>query len=329
MAIVPRDQRGFVLRIAPSTIDRLEEALRVDQLIIGWSEAEGLLDAALSPEEFRSRLGRVYYPNEKSKRRAGAAAGNMWRFIREMQAGDLVVVPRGPEFYVARVAGPAVYLADHRESDTAYRRPVEWLNGKRGIPRHAVRAALQSRLKIQGTSVDATDLLLEIREYANWKPIAEPTFESDVIAAMVARLLNEIRTGRIENFGFERLLRSVLLGLGAKDVKILPRQLDKGADLVASFRIASAFDLTVAVQAKHFQPEPAAGPEVIDQLARGMEAESADLGIAITSGTFSPDAHKRAEQLYDSDGLRIELVDGEQLASLIIENGLVGKLSAK
>lgn len=54
----------------------------------------------------------------------------MWRFIREMNVGDLVVVPHGSEFYVAEVSGPAMYDESKVEEDTAYRRNVKWLNDK-------------------------------------------------------------------------------------------------------------------------------------------------------------------------------------------------------
>ena len=319
-------QRAFVLRIAPGKVDRVQQALDADQLIIGWSNAEGLLDPALSWSDFRSRLRATYYEHDKSGHRAGSAAGNMWRFIREMHAGDLVVVPWHSKFFVARVTGAAVYLPDERASDTAYRRPVEWLNGKQGIPRRVARAALQSRLKTQTSCVDATDLIAEISEYADWGCEVQPTFEADVVKGLTAKLLKEIRTGRIENYGFENLLSSVFRGLGAKEVRIVPRQSDKGADLIATFQIAGTFDIKVAVQAKHFQPKPPIRADVINKLAQGMEAEEADLGIVATSGTFSPEAEDRATRLREDEGLRIELLDGEQLAAIIIENGLVRSL---
>src|SRR5439155_11221457 len=97
----------------------------------------------------------------------------------------------------------------------------------------------------------------------------------------------ELRSGRIENFGFERLIQTVLRGLGASEVRIVPRSEDKGADLVAVFRVAGAFQQRVAVQAKHWQPEPPVGRDVVEQLIRGIEAEAANLGMVITSGSIS------------------------------------------
>jgi len=56
---------------------------------------------------------------------------------------------------------------------------------------------------------------------------------------------------------------------------------------VATFMVAETFPLVVAVQAKHWQPEPLVERDVIDQLVSGMKTESTDLGMVITTGAFS------------------------------------------
>jgi restriction endonuclease Mrr len=139
---------------------------------------------------------------------------------------------------------------------------------------------------------------------------------------LAREVLNELHGGRIESFGFERLIQTVLLGLGAEEARIVPRNEDKGADLVATFRVAGAFQQRIAVQAKHWQPEPPVGREVVDQLIRGIEAEAANLGMVVTSGSISDEAYQAAEQYFEEKGIRIELVDGEQFAKLIVEHGI-------
>src|SRR5208337_4047730 len=106
------NQQAFVLRIAPSGNDKVPEALTENQIIIGWAEAEGLLDTNLTWEQFREIIGDKYYKGEETLRRAGRSAGHMWCFIREMNKGDLVVVPHGAEFYIAEIEDSAIYLAD-------------------------------------------------------------------------------------------------------------------------------------------------------------------------------------------------------------------------
>lgn len=317
------DQAAFVLRIAPGGVDKVPEALSADQVIIGWAEADGLLDPALSWEEFREIIRKAYYSGEPTLRKAGAAAGHMWRFIRDMKPGDLVVVPYGADFFVAEIGGPATCDPSKVEDDSAYRRSVRWLNGKKPIPRQAARSALISRMKTQGTCADATDLVGEIRDCLTLASRGDsPTFQSDLQTRLVREALAELRSGRIDSFGFERLIQTVLRGLGANEVRIVPRSEDKGADLVAVFRVAGAFQQRVAVQAKHWQPEPPVGRDVVEQLIRGIEAEAANLGMVITSGSISDEAFQMAEQYFEDKGIRIELVDGEQFAKLIVEHGI-------
>ena len=144
----------------------------------------------------------------------------MWRFIRDMKIGDLVVVPHGSEFYVGEVAGPAFYDENKVDEDSAYRRPVKWLNGKRPIPRAVAKSALLSRMKTRGTSADATDLVEEIEEIKDWgertKSGTEPSFKTDLQSRLVEGTLHELRSGRMESYGFEKLIETVLHGLGPK-----------------------------------------------------------------------------------------------------------------
>lgn len=317
------ERQAFILRISPSGDDRVPDALDSNQLIIGWADAEGLLDSELDWERFREVVRTAYYAKEPNLRSAGAAAGHMWRFIRGMKVGDLVVVPHWSDFYVAEVTGPAFYDESRKEDDTAYRRPVNWLNGKRQISRGLGRSALISRMKTRGTCAYGTDLLDEIIECLNAaKSGAKPSFESDLQARLMRETLDELRSGRMESYGFERLIEAILVGLGAKATRIVPRGEDKGADIVATFRVAGVFTQVVAVQAKHWQPDPPVSKEVVEQLIRGIEAEEANLGMVITSGIIGQDATEKAKTYTEEKGIPIELVDGEQFAKLIVERGI-------
>lgn len=314
---------AYVLRISPSGIDRVPEALEDDEIIIGWSDAEGLLDPALQWGEFRQILTERYYAGENSLRRAGRAGGEMWRFIRDMRPGDLVVVPHGPSFYVAEISGGAYHRPDKQPEDTAYRRPVTWLNNKEPIPRTYARSALISRMKIRGTSAFAGDLAESIREAVEgFQSGQEPDFAEELRAQLVVTALKELRQGRIESFGFEHLIKDLLIKLGASDAWVVGRSVDKGADVLATFRFLDAFQMVVAVQAKHWRPDPPLTGSEVQQLIGGMEAEDADLGLVITTGTFSDDATETAEAFGNESGKRIELVDGEQFAKMLIEHGV-------
>lgn len=317
-------QQAFVLRMSPSGNDKVPEGLQSDQIIIGWAQAPELLNSDLSWSDFREVVRKQYYADEENLRKAGNAAGHMWRFVREMKKGDLVVVPHGGEFYVAEILEEsATHDPEKVDDDTAFRRRVGWLNDKKAIPRTIAKSALISRMKTQGTCSYASDLLDAVRDALTVAAQDQtPTFQNDLQNRLIADTLDEIRSGRMESFGFERLIQTVLSGLGARDTRIVARSQDKGADILATFQVAGAFQQTVAVQAKHWQPSPPVGRDVVEQLIRGIEAESADLGMVVTSGTISDEATETAERYFDEKGIKIELVDGEQFAKLIVEHGI-------
>jgi len=318
------NRSAFIYRVRPGGIDRLDEALQTNQLITGWAKAEGLLDSSLTWGDFREVIRRVYYTDHESLRRAGAAAGHLWRFIREMKPGDLVVVPHGDKFYVAEVTGDAVYDSSKVSEDSAYRRPVRWRNDKKPIPRSLARAALQVRMKVHGTSARSSDLLNEIEEVLELAEKDEhPTFQSELHSRLVKDTLKEIRTGRINDRDFESLVASLLIRLGASNAKIVSRKEDKGADILAEFRVARIFSLLIAVQAKHWWGDAPVSAKVVEQLIRGIEAENANLGIIITSGRISDEAFKIAGQYLEDTGIQIEFIDGKELAKLIIEYGIL------
>ena len=319
------NQQAFVLRIAPGGVDHVEEALEKDHLIIGWAYAEGLLGETLEWDAFREIVRKKYYAKDDNLRKVGNATGHLWRFIREMEKDDLVVVPHGSSFYVGRVTGAAFYDKSKVDDDSAYRRPVEWLNGKKPIPRKHAKSALVSRMKIRGTCADATDLVEQIKGCVDIVETGKaPSFENDLESILADKTLEELRSGRMEERGFEKLIETVLGGLGAVKTRIVPRIEDVGIDIYATFLVAGIFQQEVGVQAKHFQPDPPVSAEVVDELIRGIERGGVQvtLGMVITSGTFSDGAIARVEEYGDEKGVPIELVDGEQFAKLIVEHGL-------
>lgn len=316
--------RAFVLRMAPGGVDWLPHALDADQISIGWGKARELMDFTLDYRQFRDVVKGYYDPGASSYQKSGSIAGMLSMFLRDMSVGDYVVVPHeGQAFYVATVTGDPVYLPDKVEEHTAFRRPVQWQNGKKPIPRRNARAALQSRMKDRHTCSDATDLVEEIRDAVESAVGgAHQSFGSDLRTRLIEQAKAEITAGRMDSYGFENLVATVLRSLGASDARVVARSLDKGVDIIATFALADTFQIRLAVQAKHFRPEPPVGAGVIDQLALGMGAEQINLGWVATSGTFSEEAVVRKAAVEEERGILIELVDGDQLAAMIVEGGL-------
>ena len=136
--------------------------LRENEVMIGWSKAEGLLNETLTREEFREKIHKQYFPKDENKRRSGQIAGDLWRFIREISIGNYVIVPTKEGFYIGRVTGPAYYDEMRIFNDTAYRRKVEWLNNGNPVPLEKTVPEVQRRLKTLQTVIETTDLYQEI-----------------------------------------------------------------------------------------------------------------------------------------------------------------------
>ena len=315
------NKNAFMLRM--NFKDDINLIDKYDDLIIGWSGAEGLLDDDLSKKEIREILYQRYYNEDDNYRGAGQDAGCMWRFIRKMEEGDYVVVPHEnkSEFYIAEVAGPAEYKEEFVEEGTAYRRKANWLNDKKPIKREYARAALQSRMKPRQTCVNANDLIEEIEEVLNRIEDKEkPEFTNDLRENLIKKINEELYKGVLDNYKFEELLKNLLISLGGKNVEIVPRSKDLGADIVADFSIANTFNYKLAVQAKHYDPNrKPVSKKVIDELCEGMDAENASIGWVVTSGLFSEEAIEYSQEI---EGYQIDLIDGVQLATIIVEEGI-------
>ena len=179
-------------------------------------------------------------------------------------------------------------------------------------------------MKIRGSSARAWDLVEHIEECIELaKQDKKPSFAADLRSKLVKRTLDELHTGRIENFGFEYIVKDVLDGLGAFESEIVPRKKDQGVDICATFQ-AAGFDQYVCVQAKHYKKDPPIGSDVVYELIRGIEEwrDPVAMGMVITSGTFNDEAEKVAEKYEKDNDLPIKLLDGDWLAGCIVDLGL-------
>lgn len=317
------DTQALVLRVSPEGDNILEHCLANDRIAIGWPGVCQLLDDTLQWQAFRDAIHQRFYSDADSMRRAGSAGGHLWRFLRTLEPGDLVVVPAPwGEFYVCEVTGapqpgdlPAV----------GFWRPVRWLNDKQPIPRSIAHSVLQSRMKVYGSTATADDLVPDIQSVVEeagrvrkGEPV--PTFESDLRAALVDATHEHLRKGRVESYKFEHVVHQVLQNLGATEGSITARPLDKGDDIVAVVSPLGLFELTLVVQVKHYyQLERPLGPHVVEELLRGMDERGADLGLIVTVGTIGEDTRARVNKEVDA-GRRITLMDGRELAELYLDH---------
>ena len=179
-----------------------------------------MLVCDLPLDDFREIVREHCYPDDEKLRRVDQAVGKLWQFIRDMKEEDLVAVPSGQGFYVARVSGPATHDELQVENGTACCRQVEWLNNGQSIPRIFAKFELISRMKSKGTSANAGGLVGDIKDCLTLAGSGdEPSFITDLQNDLKNVTLESLRCSHMNYRRFEELIETVLRRLGAVDTR--------------------------------------------------------------------------------------------------------------
>ena len=120
----------------------------------------------------------------------------------------------------------------------------------------------------------------------------------------------------MDPFGFERLAQRVLRECGFTQVEVTKKTGDGGIDGTGKLRINGIFSFNVAFQCKRYKGQVGAA-EIRD--FRGSLTTDIEKGVLITTGTFSKAAKEEAA---NPGKQQIDLIDGEDLISKIIEFGI-------
>jgi restriction system protein len=143
--------------------------------------------------------------------------------------------------------------------------------------------------------------------------------QASLAALLSAELLAKVRA--LSPAAFEKLVIELLLAMGyggsrREAARALGRSGDDGVDGVID-EDALGLD-RVFVQAKRYAAGNDVSPAAIREFSGSLELKKASKGLFVTTSAFSKAARETAEQLRS----RIVLVDGEQLATLMIRFGV-------
>ena len=276
---------------------------------------------------------------------------NLWRFLNEMHTGDIVVVPLPQTFSVYRIADDVIYnnttidqglwvdwngekatldksgypaYADGRQIDIGFYRKVEPIEPESiGIPRDGyAKQALYSRLKIQQTNADISDLRDDveyaIKCYAENKPI---NLHLSFLEESSERLLKQMQE-LLNDTKLEQLVKWYMEQLGA-DATIPPKNgtgcSEGDADVIATFNRLNNFTIFIQVKAHQGYTEEWA-VEQIATYKKTIEKEgklsSSQLWVISTCKDFS----KKAKQ--EAEANEVHLVAGLEFARMLVENGV-------
>ena len=284
---------------------------------------------------------------------------SLWRFLKEMQIGDLVLVPSPRTFSVYIIKGKPKLIADIDSNlvarlrtlnnakvriergrlvtdngiiDLGFYREVEvyQTEGKeaRDIDRSGYAdAPLTARMKIYNTNADISGLKRNLEktleDYKNNQPL---NFRSDAMKGLAPDLWRMIRN-RLSPDKFEKLLESYFKRIGANDVTIPPknqRGKEGDADIIASF---NHIKVTIYIQAKFHKPNNPTNKWAVRQIVdykdwkERVDNRSDEHNLCWVVSTCD-EFTEECKRLARANG--VLLINGVKFAEMLLDAGIEG-----
>lgn len=284
---------------------------------------------------------------------------SLWRFLKEIQIGDLVLVPSPRTFSVYVIKGKPKLIADIDPNlvarlqtwnnakvrieegrlvtddeivDLGFYREVEVYQTEGKEARDIDRSGyadnpLTRRMKTRNTNADISDLKRNLEEaleaYKNNQPL---NFRSDAMKCLAPKLLKMI-CDRLNSKKFELLLKSYFERIGANNVSIPPRN-QKGregdADIIASF---DRIRVTIYIQAKLHGPNTRTNEWAVKQIVDykdwkkrvGNRSDEHNLCWVVST---CDDFTEECKQIARANG--VVLINGIEFAEMLLDAGIEG-----
>ena len=278
----------------------------------------------------------------------------LWNFIKEMKAGDWVIVPTYGAFSICELLddepimikdikdiiikdwnGDIIsrdekgYLinANNDKIDLGFARRIKII--QKNISRYDYAdGALTARLKVRQTNVCINDLKESIQKalegFNNNKPIHFRNEINDVIPNICSIIQTKLNPDK-----FEYLIKWYFERIGASSVVVPPKNPSTKVDY-EDVDIIATFDLLKTiyyVQAKHYRGETGSwGAEQISHLKEleSVKDDRQDDGytkvywLVSSSESFSEECINKAKET------NVQLIDGKTFASMLLDAGFLG-----
>src|SRR5712692_7816592 len=152
--------------------------LKQNMIALGWDDMGNLASLPADREAFKAAVAKIY-PNDKP----GAVrngAGQLFRFVHEMQVDDLVLYPskRDKLIHIGKVIGSYVHQKDGFDS-YFQRRPVQWI---KALPRTQFSQGALYEIGSAMSFFQVKNYAEEFRVALEGKAIAPPTDTDETVA---------------------------------------------------------------------------------------------------------------------------------------------------
>lgn len=285
--------------------------LKESCIAIGWVQMGNLGNIKADRESFKEKVKEVY-----KDAKPGAIpnnAGQMFRFVHELKAGDIVVYPSkmDRQVHICRVEGPYKYDS---KTEPGYPniRSVKWL---KSLPRtHFTQGALYeigSAMSFFQVKTYAEEFLAALE---NKVQMTAPS--KDETVAYVAEDIEDTT----RDFILKQLSQELkghpfadfvahLLNLMGYRTRVSPEGPDGGIDIVAHKDELGFEPPIIKVQVK--SSDGSIGDPVVSALYGKVGAN--EHGLLVTLGTFTPQAKNFAKSKSN-----LRLIDGNELVGLVL-----------
>jgi restriction system protein len=281
--------------------------LTANVVALGWTEIGDLSALKPSRDAFKAAVVKAY-PSVKP----GAIpnyTGQLFRFVHEVQNGDLIVYPSKMDrhMHIGRIDGPYAYVAGSYEG-FPHRRPVRWL---KDFPRTQF---TQGALYETGSAMS----FFQVRNYADeFRDAVEggivetpPTLQDESIAAATEDIEDTTRdfilkrlAQELKGHPFAEFVAHLLDAMGYR-TRVSPPGPDGGIDILAHKDELGFEPPIIKVQVK--STEGSVGDPAVSALYGKVDTK--EFGLLVTLGTFSPQAINFARSKSN-----LRLIDGSEL----------------
>lgn len=288
--------------------------LKQGVVAIGWAKMGDLAVLPATRDAFRMRYSQAY--PEAKQGAIATVSGIPFRFLYEMQEGDLVVYPSKQDklVHIGRIQGPYAYDPSG-ESSYPQRRKVQWL---KHVPRldfsQGALYEIGSALSMFQVKTYAEEFRAALEGAA---PLATAAAESDETVAAVAEEIEE----NTRDFILKRLSRD-LKGLPLESFVVhlmqcmgyharLTRKNEPSVDVIAHKDQLGIEPPIIKIQVK------SGGGTATDKDVSALygKLSQGEYGLFITLGTFSP-----ASRSFEQSKGNLRLIDGDEFVALILEH---------
>jgi restriction system protein len=288
--------------------------LKKNLIAVGWRQMGNLAELQADRESFKTRLAEAFPRTKKGA--VPVHAGVLYRFVHEMQVGDLVVYPSkvDRQVHIGIIEGDYQY-SPNLDQEYCHNRAVKW--GK-AAPRTTF---TQGALYEIGSAVT----LFLVRSYAQeflavyeGKSIPDLlTLEDETIAYVIADIEQNTRdyilkriSQQLKGHPFAHFIAHLLEQMGYQ-TRVSPEGPDRGIDIIAHKDELGFEPPIVKVQVK--STDGSTGDP--DVAALYGKVSTGEFGLFITLGSFTRQAKNFAE---GKSNLR--LIDGDELVNLVLQH---------